>query len=161
MKRFTLPFGGSAPGRRLLWAFLACGAILAAGCSSKTKLVTVKGKVMVGDKPLRGGIVTFVPDEAKGNKSKDGAVGMIQSDGSYELHTEDKEGAPPGWYKVVVRTGMMPGADVKLPPKDAAAKEAEPQVQVNPKYGSAETTDLSIEVVDSAKAGAYDLKLTE
>jgi hypothetical protein len=121
----------------------------------------VEGKVTLDNKPLTGGSVTFYP-EPKGTDPV-AAVGMgyIGSDGSYSLKTMmGKPGAPPGKYKVVVTPpagggqNMDPGAAVQAKPSAAAPVSAIPKTYADP-----ETTRLSVEVVASPAAGAYDLKL--
>ena len=77
-------------------------------------------------------------------------TGTINAEGEYELFTVGKKGAPPGWYKVVVT---------------AYANKIEegpvtPRLLIDPKYYQVETTDLSIEVVESPSPGAYDLNVT-
>jgi len=136
---------------------VACALLLGAGCSGSKgpKLVPVSGKVTLNNQPLPGGVVNFHPDSSKGNTGKHHAVGTIDSSGTYKLTTDGKEGAPPGHYKVTVATEVPPGANVKpgeMPPKLPA---------ISTKYKILEQTPLSIEVVESPAAGAYDLKVTK
>jgi hypothetical protein len=145
------------------WAFLLiCGMITCCGCkkSDVGKIVPVSGKVTVAAQPLSKGLVRYIPNSEKGNSSKYQPAGVIGSDGKYTLKTEGQEGAPLGWYKVVISTQVPPGADVPKPAKDAPPKEgATEEVNIDPKYTRANTTDLSIEVVESPSAGQYDVKL--
>ena len=54
----------------------------------------------------------------------------------------------PGKYKVIVNTVMPP-----------TGKEAANPVPIDPMYSNLSKTPFSIEVSDSAPAGAYDLSL--
>jgi hypothetical protein len=138
-----------APWSRPAWSILcACGLLAWAGCGG-LKLVPVSGKVTLGDKPLSGAAVSFVPDASKGNNARLSCMGRIGADGRYELtsngvtRSETGKGAPPGWYKVTLVT-TLPGA---------------PEITVNPNYLDADKTPLSIEVVDNPEPGRYDFKL--
>ena len=150
---------------RFLIAFSLVGALAVgvAGCGSGgPKLYPVSGKVMLGKEPLKAGMVTYFPDEAKGNKSKNSPTGEIQSDGSYKLSTSGKPGAPAGWYKIMVTTSTpgMGGATTPDPnnPQVASLNPQGSGPQVNDKYKSVSTTDLAKEVVPSG--GAYDLEVS-
>jgi hypothetical protein len=137
-----------APALILLAAFLPC----IAGCGGSTsKLIPVKGKVTVNGQPLTTGTVMFHPDESKGNTAKlpIPPVGPIK-DGEYSLVTGKVEGAPAGWYKVVVT------ANVPSNPKD---EYSEPRSLINPIYNQVYSTTLSVEVKPDATPGAYDLPL--
>jgi hypothetical protein len=130
---------------------LCCAAACAwgvAGCSDSGvgKLVRVVGKVTVNGKPLANGSVSFRPDQAKGNTSVYEPAGDIDA-GTYELYTATRQGAPPGWYKVLV-VSAEPGV---YPPK---------KLYADAKYADLATSGLNIEVVDNAPEGHYDLKLT-
>jgi hypothetical protein len=118
--------------------------LMAVGCSSPRQ--SVSGKVTVDDKPLTTGGVTFVPDKEKGNSSTEQPSALISESGTYELYTDKKSGAPAGWYKVVVVAKE----------KVDSSKPKEAKSLIDEKYGSAETTDLSIEV---KSGGKYDLSL--
>jgi hypothetical protein len=112
------------------------------------KLFPVSGKVYVDGKPIDSGSVSFRPDAEKGNAYGFEPIGEISADGTYRLMTVKGVGAPAGWYKVVVRydkpyKSMYEVAVSLLPPK----------------YGSAETTPLAVEVTKQPPDGAYDLKL--
>ena len=136
--------------RRLLIAILT--AVLA-GCSTGERLTEVKGRVLVGDKPVGKGMgfVTFHPDDKKGNKSLEEAVGAIQPDGSYTLITRERPGAAPGWYKVGVSI-----AEVMDPKNPYVTKWLMPEPD---KYQDWNKSGIAIEVVESPQAGQYDIKL--
>jgi hypothetical protein len=132
---------------------LACVILFSSGCGG-VKLYSVSGKVTAGDQPVTAGLVSFIPDDSKGNKSSAGATGQIESDGTYSLNTNGKSGAPAGWYKVTVTPGMPAmGSDMTMDPK------AIPKLGINSKYSSPKTTDLNVEVKESG--GSYDLKLSK
>jgi hypothetical protein len=109
-------------------------------------VVPVSGKVTLDNKPLTGGLVTYVPNASKGNNSKWGGSGTIKEDGSYELTSAGKRGAPPGHYKVTVQT-MIPGGPASA-------------VQISSRFNDLTTTPLEVEVKESPEAGAYELKVT-
>ena len=96
---------------------------------------------------MAAGAVNFNPDASKGNTSKFTPSGRIQSGGAYSVNTENKVGAPAGWYKVTIITSL-PGS----PPGP---------VVVNSRYASIDTTPLAVQVAENAPADAYDLKLTK
>jgi hypothetical protein len=132
-------------------------ALLAAGCGGGNTH-PVSGTVTIDGTPLaaRNGLVTFVPDKAKGNVTQDEPAGTVDDRGRYTLYTNGRRGAPPGWYKVVV-TGLAdaPTAAAKGP----LTQRPVPKSAVPARYGRAETTPLEVEVVASPTAGAYDLTL--
>ena len=117
------------------------------GCGpAGPKLDPVSGIVTLSGAPLKSGTVTLIADASKGNTAQGTSTGKIESDGRYNISTDGKEGAPPGWYKAIVIT-KYPGA-----PEDAVA--------LNPVYSDPKTAP-TFEVVASPKPGAYDLKLTK
>jgi len=140
--------------------------LTACGCGSSEKLYPVSGKVYLKNDLLKGGSVSFVPDDAKGNKVKSQPTGMIGPDGSYTLSYEGKPGAPAGWYKVTVSTetpgmGGMGPPPVHTDPSKPAPLAGSGGVKTDPKYRDPSKTDLKVEVVPSPSAGAYDLKLQQ
>ena len=131
----------------LVWVSLA-------GCDSSGlgSIVPVQGKVLLNDTPLATGSLVFEPDAGKGNQSPFQPAAEITSDGSYRLYTKEREGAPPGWYKVgVVAEGPASATDPYAPRTSLVAK----------KFTDPETSGLSVEVVPNSPANAYDLKLTK
>jgi hypothetical protein len=121
------------------------------GCTTDEvgRTVPVRGKVTVKGQPLKRGSVAFWPDDAKGNKTPFTAAGQINEDGTYELSTKSKPGAPPGAYKVTVTAQTE--VDSTNPEK---AKSLVPPI-----YTTKEKTPLAREVVENAAAGTYDLDL--
>jgi hypothetical protein len=126
------------------------------GCgSSGPKLASVSGKVTLDGAPLKSGTVNLVADESKGTKQAGTSSGAIGSDGTYKITTDGKDGAPLGWYKVVVIT-MTPGGMGDTGPLNPNA-----QAKSRPTYSDQAKTTISYEVVASPKPGAYDLTLTK
>ena len=122
-----------------------------AGCSKPDDVrVPVQGTVFVGGKPATYGAVILIPDASKGNTSKHEPRGKIEADGKFTVQTTTQNGAPAGPYKV--------GVTVTEPP-DPKNPYVVLKSLIDAKYNDPETSGLSLEVVPSAKAGAYDLKL--
>jgi hypothetical protein len=122
--------------------------LLPLGCNSEPPvppLFPVKGKVTVGDTPLTAGQVSLQASE-KDKAPKFLSAGKIESDGSYEIFTAGKSGAPKLKFKFLVTPGMT---------LDAAA------ATFDKKYSDRNTTPLEFEVVDDPAAGRYNLKLTK
>ena len=115
------------------------------------KTVPVKGKVTVNGKALANASVVYWPDEAKGNKLSANLLptGKTAEDGTYDLVTKGKPGAPPGAYKVTVNAHTEVDST-----KPETAKKLVPD-----KYTSKEKTPLEKNVADGAAAGTYDLDL--
>lgn len=135
-----------------LIALIGCG-------DSGPKVVPVSGKVTLDGNPMSLGMVTFHPDESKGNNTVGTPTGMIQSDGTYKLNFNGKDGAPIGWYKVTVNSMGMPTNMGNMPAQDMS-KMNQNTTKVNAKFQKPET-GLSVEIVSSPAAGAYDLKVTK
>lgn len=138
-------------------------AIAALGCGDSSgvgRTLPVSGKVIFNDAPLtaKTTIVVFKPDASRGNSSPYEPTGTVDSDGNYTLTTKGKSGAPPGWYKVVVTA-----REETEPVHPKAPKQHRPVAKslLPAKYGQAETSGLSIEVVEKPSIGAYDLKLSK
>jgi hypothetical protein len=148
--------------RLLLAAPLVFCVVAGGGCGKSEPLYPVSGKVMLRDGALTGGVVTFIPDDSKGNKTKLSPTGKIGSDGSYSLTSEGRSGAPLGWYKVTVNSdtpGM--GGGTAPDPNKPSLPTGQDTAKFDPSFKDAARTKLRIEVVASASAGHYDLKLTQ
>ena len=147
---------------RYLTMVLAFGGLLfVSGCGDSSdvgKTFPVSGKIYLDNRPLTATTTTvlFKPDASKGNTSTLEPAGTLDDNGTYRLLTKGKEGAPPGWYKVIVTA-----IDPKAPLQTGKRREPAPRSLVPGKYGQAGTSDLVIEVVESPQPGAYDLKLTQ
>jgi hypothetical protein len=153
-----------SPRWTLVFSLLGTVALGMTGCQKGETLYPVKGKVVLDNEPLKAGLVTYVPDGAKDTKAKS-PTGQIQSDGTYSLMTDGRSGAPAGKYKVMIAT-TTPGmggpveVDPKKPPQLAPLNPQGQGPEINEKYKSASTTDLTKEVSPTASAGAYDLQLS-
>jgi hypothetical protein len=132
---------------------VACVVGCGKGDSGLGKLVPVRGRVVLGDKPLTTGVVIFRPDALKGNTSQQEPRGQIDADGNYKLLTAQQEGAAPGWYKVGVIAARQP-ADPKNP-------YALPRALIPLTYNDPEKSGLALEVVEKPSPGAYDLKISK
>jgi hypothetical protein len=139
--------------------FLAlCVGALPAGCGGTyvdgVRVYPVSGKVLVQGQPLTGvpqGSVAFHPDKAQGNESMHIPTGKIGSDGTYELLTGGKKGAPLGKYKVLVNA--MENKIEEGP--------VTPRYILEEKYYALPKTDLTVEVVENPGPGQYDLKVNK
>lgn len=139
--------------RRLAWAvILSIGFV--GGCSRDDgpQVVKVQGTLTLEGEPLSGVGVSFRPDASKGNTLPYLPGGSTDESGVYQLTTAAKDGAPEGWYKVVL---FPPSA----PPGAEMPKSTKPPF--NPKYSDPAKSELTIEVVKNADTGAYDLEVTK
>jgi hypothetical protein len=133
--------------------------VLAFGCGDSSgvgKTYPVKGKITFKDQPwvMDTTVILFKPDRSKSNQSPFVPVGSVDEQGEYTITTKGKEGAPPGWYKVLVTaTG-----DYEEHP-NAKNRHPGPHSILPGKYGQEATSDLVIEVVERPASNAYDLKL--
>ena len=136
-------------GGRLLVVSLAVALLPGCSSSSKGTLVPVSGTMTVNDQPLQHGTVVFHPDPDRGNNDKREPRGVIAAEqpGAYRLTTDNKDGAPSGWYKVTVNA-IKPSVGMR--PTEWIADQ---------KYADEKTSGLSVEVLKDAKTGAYDFKL--
>jgi len=146
---------------RVLPVLLLGAAGVLSGCRpAEVKLLPVHGKVLVGDKPVKEGTVSFRPDGARGNMSPEHPTGVLQDDGSFELLSGGRPGAAPGWYRVLVIADNF--KVIEPPPSPVWPRYPEgflPKPLVNERYLYFKTTDLLVEVVEDPDEGAYVLKL--
>jgi hypothetical protein len=136
---------------------------LATGCSDASGVgptFPVVGKMTFNNTPwtAKNTVILCKPDGAKGNKSPFEPSGTVDAEGNYTLTTKGKNGAPPGWYKVVVTAHEE---EAPVHPKGPQSKRPVSKSLLPARYGQAQTTDLSIEVVERPAPGAYDLKLSK
>jgi hypothetical protein len=89
--------------------------LLLIGCGrSGGSLATVQGQVFYRGKPLSGGTIVFTPDPERGCRGPQ-AWAEIKAEGRFDLHTEGRRGALPGWHRVTIapsdgdRSGRLPG----------------------------------------------------
>jgi hypothetical protein len=88
-----------------------CGLMLLSGCggsSGDARTSRVEGRVYYRGAPVPGGTIVFSPDAERGGNGPL-AVGVIQSDGRYNLHTGSEAGAVPGWHRVTVAPAAVEG----------------------------------------------------
>src|SRR5262245_8619033 len=130
-----------------LAAGACCLALALAGCGDAgPRLVPVAGRVTVDGQPVKAGTLSFRPDKAKGNTSLHEPYGEIDAAGNYKLFTNQKEGAPAGWYRVAVMAAE---------PVDVGNLSGQARWFANPKYASVDTSGLTVEVTEKPAAGAY------
>ncbi|HEY7428257.1 MAG TPA: hypothetical protein VH682_28745 [Gemmataceae bacterium] len=156
---------GRVPRHRWLLSVLASVLALwpgACGPSTETH-VPVRGTVRLGDKLVTDGLVTFYPDQAKGNQRITPFEAELDKDGSYQVRADNQQGIPLGWYKVVVKAPKPPrNQEVLRDPKTQMVIFPDPPVWIiNSKYTEPRTTPLSVEVVQDPPSGAYDFSVTK
>ncbi len=119
---------------------LGCVAI-ASGCGAPP-VGTVSGKVSYKDAPVSEGAVIF--------QNADGTVSMsanLGTDGAYTVTSADRNGLPPGEYKVAVSPSKIGSGETPLAIAPGEAPPPPPAIPA--KYHSIETSDLTA----SVKAG--------
>jgi hypothetical protein len=138
-------------------AFLALAGI--SGCGSST--ATVKGKVFLDGKPLKGGTVVFASADGKGAP----ASGPIEEDGSYTVLR-----APTGKVRIAVETESMntgnPGEARKYKPPEGmkspyGERKTDNSARYTPipeKYMKEETSGLEFEV--KGGTNTHEIKLS-
>jgi hypothetical protein len=141
------------------WFPSACAGLLlaAAGCGDPDGIgdtLPVSGRVIIDKTAAPTGVVTFIPDESRGNHLKAAAVGTVVQ-GEFSLTTQSasgsRPGAPAGWYKVTVATVAPPGAATPAGTRPMRGPA------VAPRYATSATTPILVEVKEN---GTYDLKVT-
>jgi hypothetical protein len=139
-------------------------ALLAVGCGDESgidEIYPVHGKISFDGQPLveESTTVLFQPDTARGNEGSLVAVGTVDGDGNYTVSTKGRNGACPGWYKVVV-TALADTPQHPTGPIDTKRKHPVAKSLLPAKYGLAATTTLAVEVVAEPDEDAYDLNLS-
>jgi hypothetical protein len=137
--------------RKLFLGVLLWSVVGLVGCSGgPTKhlgpIVPVKGKVLLGEKPLLGGTINFLSLD-EGDMGAPVSTGTIDDQGRFAVKTGSKAGAPVGKWRVTVDTA---GAD-----KSPGGQES----QFDTVYSSWKDSPLTVEVKENASAGAYDFHL--
>jgi hypothetical protein len=138
-------------------------ALVAVGCGDSDgadNIYPVRGQISFDGQPLveESTTVMFQPDIERGNGAPFHAIGTVDGDGNYTLKTNGKNGASPGWYKVVV-TALAETPQHATGPKDARSRPVARSL-LPARYGQAQTTPLEVEVVAEPDDDAYDLNLT-
>jgi hypothetical protein len=133
---------------RLLFPFVICAA-WCSGCSSdEPEIVRVTGTVTRGGKPVLGLIVHFQPEGGRPS------WGETDKDGHFDLDYDPQHrGARVGKHKVFFELGSGGASE----PGAASRATSEEQREILKKYGSRETTPLSVEI--SEEGQVVDLKV--
>ena len=150
----------SLPNHSWRIALVAVLTLLVEGCGGPDygKLVPVSGKVMKGTTPMTSGVVMYLPEGTSDKKKVVSPKGAIQSDGTYVLQTEGKEGAPLGKYKVVIQP--LPKEEVQMT-NPSKFVPPQPGTTETPKYQNVQETPFTKEVVEGASPGAYDIAILD
>ncbi|WP_435009284.1 hypothetical protein P12x_000536 [Tundrisphaera lichenicola] len=139
--------------RRTWMALAMAGGLALAGCDSKAHYehALVHGTVTYKGKPVTLGSVLFIPVQPPEDGSMQPASGSIQPDGTYELKSEEDQGAILGEHKIVV-VAVDGGKPADEPSKDDASGPA-PAVKsvkfkslIPRKYSDPATTPLTHKV---------------
>jgi len=139
--------------------------IAVTGCGDKLgKLAPVEGKVTVNGTPLTSGMVRLWPEQVKPGAAME-SIGGIGSDGSYQIKTNGKPGAPLGKYKVSISySGAGGDTGAEADPAKMAAGPPGPQKEqpkpFNPRFETPDGSGLQFDVTAAPSPGQYDLKLT-
>ena len=115
-------------------------AIAVAGCGSGSSSagVTVTGKVLLGDKPVEAGLVTFVTDDGRS------ASAQLGPGGEFTMTN-----APIGKVYIGVNTQMLRGQQ-QLHLQQSKGKEVFQFVEVPPRYADPKSSGLT-DVVEAGK----------
>ncbi len=152
-------------GFRSLTRVLVLGFLLfLLGCSGgggSDTLHPVKGRVLLDKKPItvkegQTALVEYHPDKDGGSSVPVTPRATVNADGSYELTTDGKPGAPAGKYLVTVVYQAGPKAGAK-----DADLYAVPKSLINPNFNNVGGTFLKREVKANAPSGEYDLPVTK
>jgi hypothetical protein len=135
--------------RRLAPILGALASAAATGCSpSDANLAPVEGVVRLDGQPLTSGKVLFQPTAGRG------AMGLIQSDGTFTLGTyRDADGALIGEHKVAI---VAYEGDGGRPDPTAGRKPLKPLVPEH--YLAPGTSNLTFEVKSGDNRPEFDLK---
>lgn len=127
----------------------ACASMSACG-SRRQPMVPVQGRVTYCGKPLKFGAVIVQPDIGPP------AIGTIQSDGSFRLSTEGRDGAILGKHKVAITCYDTEAPDHIPDPKGRLGK-----LLIPAKYISPQTSGLKVDVKPDADAVEIKFALTD
>lgn len=111
-----------------------------AGCAVEGRpIVPVKGVVTRDGKPVASLFLNFMPEAGRPS------WGQTDENGAFTLHYDHRDGAEVGAHKVFVR--FRPASPKEEMDVIAGRKKYHPdQKAIEAKYGSAETTPLTVEV---------------
>jgi hypothetical protein len=140
---------------KMTWSFgcLLLGISLLAGCSKKSPLVPIAGRVTLDGKPVASMIVNFTP---LGDTDGNGALGYTNDDGQFTLlDARGETGTYVGEYKVSFYPGLSPNKqiDPRLDVISVPSKGALPAIYLDPNH-----TPLIARVPKGG--GSIDLLLT-
>ena len=138
--------------------------LLASGCSSGKPPMNndVQGVVKLNGTPLPGVIVQFVPDGVSGLLS---ASAITDSQGHFELSTNDQPGAVIGQHKVLIIAGRGNASRANDPqaPQMDATNQAAPAAKAIPRLpsgcGDLRQSKVTLDVT-ADKHNGYDVILT-
>ena len=122
------------------------------GCGGEP-VGTVQGKVTYRQAPVATGSVIF--------QNADGTVAMsanLNADGTYQVKSADRDGLPPGQYKVAISPGVIGSGEVVLATMPGQAPVGPPPVPA--KYHSPENSGLSATVAAGTNP-PFNFELTD
>lgn len=122
------------------------------GCGGEP-VGTVQGKVTYRQAPVTTGSVIF--------QNADGTVAMsanLGADGTYKVKSVDRDGLPPGQYKVAISPAAIGSGEVVLATMPGQAPAGPPPVPA--KYHSPESSGLSATVA-AGDNPSFDFELTD
>jgi len=138
---------------RILGSAIVMLVAYAVGCGSSGGRYPVDGRLTLGSEPIPNTVVSFLP--------RDGGtpgVATTDRDGRFVVSTREKRGLAPGVYDVVVEIvppQSSPDPDVEGPGQQPSPP---PRPTVPKRYGSPETSRLSIEVQRQPNTVSLDLE---
>lgn len=129
---------------------MTVGALAAVGCgSSGPEMARVTGKVTYNGQPVPLGTIAFQALDPEGGRN---AIGMIQPDGTYTLHTEQPgDGALLGDYQIGIVARDEPILDY-IPAKPVPPKRLTPE-----KYENPQTSGLRAQVESGRNVIDFEL----
>ncbi len=116
---------------------------------------TFSGSITLDGKPMNRGLITFVSTTDKGLN----ASGAVEADGKYSLKIsvgkQEKAGAVPGKYKVVISRFLKPNGEPQDPtvPAEIPGRESLP-----PQYSVPTVSQLKAEVPAAGGTADFELK---
>ena len=117
--------------------------------------VAFSGAIQLDGKPMSGGLVTFNSTMDKGLN----ATSIVGADGKYNLKIslgkQEKDGAVPGKYKVVISRFVKPNGEPQDPsvPAEIPGRESLPA-----RYSVLTTSKLVAEIPPAGGTADFDLK---
>ncbi len=138
--------------------------LLASGCGSSAErppMGTVSGTVIYNGKRMTKGSVVFTPIAGRGGETGQGAVGPIESDGSYTLTTFDTgDGAILGQHVATVEMSAQTSEEImKANTKpDGTFRYVLPKSPLPPKYLSPDTSPFRFTVEKGSNTFNLELK---